>query len=669
MKLKKHIGFTLAELMVMLAVLTVLLAAFAPVFTVRYKNSAAESVWSFVKGDDEFDIYSNPLSDVLTSQLFIGMQPTDKADVSNYLKAGSNVLYSKLVIRATNKLGLSFGSEKQKQIRFQYGTSREGKNVGSMFAGNQSILLGGDYKKISDSATGNTAFGSGALDALTSGTYNTAFGTNAGSKLTTGKYNTLIGYGAGSSITSSGYNTIIGYNAGSGAIGNRNTVIGNYSGTKMGDDNTVIGEYAATKQIGSHNTAIGYGALSVGSSAADYNTAIGYQAMMTTSSLGSYNTAIGAESCNLMTGSYKTCIGYKAGSIASSYTKDLNLFSDGTERIYIGTKPVFRTSSGKMDFDGVSVLEVHNVNTRTGGYPFTTQSGKFGSSSVVVNGNLIVRGQPYLTAKSAFYPDTEDSSGYRAPALVGFKKERPKDATHLHTFMGWDGAKKDTRVIGGSGDHRVRHAKINGRTNCTCARRCTADTDGYYSYDWRSRVENDSKNTDGYRWRGPYKDLSLGGKSCENKAGSDHESMHVDLNAAHGLENSCCPDLASDIRLKDLTTIFDDSLNAINRLTVYNYTYKSDEEQQPQVGVIAQDLKRVFPNAVSKDKKGYYQIRWDEMLYAAINAIKTLDSKIEALASRVSKDRARIATLKKDNANLEKKLNSLANELTELEKK
>ena len=121
--------------------------------------------------------------------------------------------------------------------------------------------------------------------------------------------------------------------------------------------------------------------------------------------------------------------------------------------------------------------------------------------------------------------------------------------------------------------------------------------------------------------------------------------------------------------MKDLTTIFDDGLNAINRLTVYNYTYKADEEQQPQVGVIAQDLKRVFPNAVSKDKKGYYQIRWDEMFYAAINAIKTLDSMIEALASRVSKDRARIATLKKDNANLEKKLNSLANELTELEKK
>lgn len=656
MKFKKHIGFTLAELMVILAVLTVLLAAFAPVFTVRYKNSAAESVWSFVKGDDEFDIYSNPLSEVLTSQLFIGMQPTDKTDVNNYLKSGNNVLHSKLVIRASNKLGISFGSEKQKQIKFQYGSSREGKSVGTMFAGNQSILLGGDYKKISDSAKDNTAFGSGALDSLTTGTYNSAFGTNAGQKLTTGKYNTLIGYNAGSSITDKSYNTIVGYNAGSGAIGEGNTVIGNYSGTKMSNYNTIIGEYAATKQIGSHNTAIGYRALDMTSQAGDYNTAVGHQAM-TTSSVGSYNTAIGSDSCNALSGaSYKTCIGYKAGSLTSSYTKDLNLFKDSVERIFIGTKPLFRSSTASENFDGGAVLEVHNINSKSGTYPIRIGSSNFGDSSVVINGNLIVRGQPFVESRSYFYD--------RAPALIGFTMERPKDATRLHCFMGKDGSRKDARVPGRRG---YRHAKWGGHTSCVCSRKCGADTDGVYSYDWTSRLKDGSSEVDGIRWSTTYTDLSLG-KTC-NPNRTDHDTLNIDINYAHGGENSCCPDLASDIRLKDLTTIFDDGLNAINRLTVYNYTYKADEEQQPQVGVIAQDLKRVFPNAVSKDKKGYYQIRWDEMFYAAINAIKQLDSKIEALASRVSKDRARIATLKKDNANLEKKLNSLANELTELEKK
>lgn len=660
MKLKKHIGFTLAELMVILAVLTVLLAAFAPVFTVRYKNSAAESVWSFVKGDDEFDIYSNPLSDVLTSQLFIGMQPTDKTDVNNYLKSGNNVLHSKLVIRASNKLGISFGSEKQKQIKFQYGSSREGKSVGTMFAGNQSILLGGDYKKISDSAKDNTAFGSGALDSLTTGTYNSAFGTNAGQKLTTGKYNTLIGYNAGSSITDKSYNTIVGYNAGSGAIGEGNTVIGNYSGTKMSNYNTIIGEYAATKQIGSHNTAIGYRALDMTSQAGDYNTAVGHQAM-TTSSVGSYNTAIGSDSCNALSGaSYKTCIGYKAGSLTSDFLNSTKLFSDDIERIYIGSKAFSKKNSTDLwsnyNSDGGAVLEVHNINSKSGTYPVRIGSSNFGDSSVVINGHLIVRGQPFIESRSYFYD--------RAPALIGFTMERPKDATKTSAFMGKDGSRRDRRVPGRRG---LLHAKWGGHTSCVCSRKCSADTDGVYSYDWTSRLKEGSSEVDGYRWSTTYTDLSLG-KTCNPNRDND-EKLNIDINYAHGGENSCCPDLASDIRLKDLTTIFDDGLNAINRLTVYNYTYKADEEQQPQVGVIAQDLKRVFPNAVSKDNKGYYQIRWDEMFYAAINAIKTLDSKVEALASRVSKDRARIATLKKDNANLEKKLNSLANELTELEKK
>ena len=123
------------------------------------------------------------------------------------------------------------------------------------------------------------------------------------------------------------------------------------------------------------------------------------------------------------------------------------------------------------------------------------------------------------------------------------------------------------------------------------------------------------------------------------------------------------------MRLKNVGDKFSAGLDEIKKLNIYNYTYKSDDTKAPHVGVIAQDLKRVFPTAVSKDENGYYQISWDEMFYAAINAVKTLNTKVESLANRVVTDQKRIATLKKDNANLEKKLNSLSAELTELEKK
>lgn len=173
----------------------------------------------------------------------------------------------------------------------------------------------------------------------------------------------------------------------------------------MSNYNTIIGEYAATKQIGSHNTAIGYRALDMTSQAGDYNTAVGHQAM-TTSSVGSYNTAIGSDSCNALSGaSYKTCIGYKAGSLTSSYTKDLNLFKDTVERIFIGTKPLFRSSTASENFDGGAVLEVHNINSKSGTYPIRIGSSNFGDSSVVINGNLIVRGQPFIETRSHFYDE------------------------------------------------------------------------------------------------------------------------------------------------------------------------------------------------------------------------------------------------------------------------
>ena len=67
------------------------------------------------------------------------------------------------------------------------------------------------------------------------------------------------------------------------------------------------------------------------------------------------------------------------------------------------------------------------------------------------------------------------------------------------------------------------------------------------------------------------------------------------------------------------------------QLKVFNYTFKKDEKKTPHVGVIAQDLQKVFPDAVTKAKDGFLRIRFEDMFYAMINAIKELDSRITAL--------------------------------------
>lgn len=94
----------------------------------------------------------------------------------------------------------------------------------------------------------------------------------------------------------------------------------------------------------------------------------------------------------------------------------------------------------------------------------------------------------------------------------------------------------------------------------------------------------------------------------------------------------------SDIKLKNVLGDNVSGLNEIKKLNVKNFTYKYDTFQKPQVGVIAQDLKQVFPNSVKEDARtGSLFISKDEMFYAMINAIKTLSAELQTLKNEIKK--------------------------------
>lgn len=128
----------------------------------------------------------------------------------------------------------------------------------------------------------------------------------------------------------------------------------------------------------------------------------------------------------------------------------------------------------------------------------------------------------------------------------------------------------------------------------------------------------------------------------------------------------------SDKRLKSIISENSAGIEELNRLKVYNYTFKNDNKKNPHVGVIAQDLQKVFPNAVKKDKEGYLQIRFEDMFYAMINSIKELDKKTNENIIKYSAD---INDLKKEvnyqKAKLaaqEKEINRLKQEINDLKK-
>jgi len=91
----------------------------------------------------------------------------------------------------------------------------------------------------------------------------------------------------------------------------------------------------------------------------------------------------------------------------------------------------------------------------------------------------------------------------------------------------------------------------------------------------------------------------------------------------------------SDIRLKNLKGENKNGLNKIKQLQVYNYTFKNEPDKK-RVGIVAQELIKIFPDAVSKDKNGYYVIRREDIFYALVNAVKELDQKLETILNKTT---------------------------------
>lgn len=136
--------------------------------------------------------------------------------------------------------------------------------------------------------------------------------------------------------------------------------------------------------------------------------------------------------------------------------------------------------------------------------------------------------------------------------------------------------------------------------------------------------------TDGDKWRKDYKDNSRAHVHFTDPTKGDNVGTHK----------------YSDIRLKNVGEEFKGGLEELNKLKFYNYTFKDDVNKTQQVGVIAQDLQKVFPKAITEGQYGYLKIRWDEMFYAVINAVKELNTKITALADKYQNVQSELTNLR-----------------------
>lgn len=593
-------AYTIAEVMIVLLILTVIFAAFAPIITKRklssYKSSNA--IWNKYNETKGFDAYFDPSNTKNTGTAFFGVKPDSYGAVTSTLTPLSRVVIRSGPVTSGNKL--------QRQIQFRFGRlsgnaaeKKYGRFAGTWLMDRQNVLLGGAYPNIDNTpdnieARDNVAIGYQSMNALKNAQGNTALGLSALSENISGKYNTAIGYNAGSTLQAD-YNTYIGAGAGEKASGSRNTAVGYQAGyNNSGSVNVFVGANAGRTGSGSYNVGIGYDALR--SVSGNYNVAIGTGALKNLTT-GSYNTAIGYNACSeVTTGSHKTCIGYNSGPGANTQTSYMSATgswsrgqtvsdylgskTDNLERTYIGGRP--------YNYGGDAVMEIHNVGGTNSN--LINNPGVKSNTTTVINGNLIVRGRTMMTIGSK---------------LWSFVEVDPKGSSAEHSMGYYSNNNIGTILAGNQQDYTVCYdTKVN---------------------------------------TGPFP-LKLKGGVCLDSTSSDR-------------------------RLKNIGTRSIAGLKELNQLKIYDYTFKNDKSKHSQIGVMAQDLQKVFPNSVFEGPDGYLRIRWDEMFFASINAIKELDRKIVSLVNRATKVETQIARLEQENISLKTQVDALSVRVEKLKNK
>lgn len=536
-----------------------------------------------------------------------GMRTWTSTAVFGFTPSKLESPYAKTIIKA---------KPKQRMIQFRYG-SGSGISTGSLFLDDKNnIYLTSNNDKLvnADKSKSATAAGLGALSNRSNVTYSVALGSDAfkGDKDTSSTNDTIINaIGSASSKNLKGVSTTTAI----GALSNQSRINPVYT-VAIGGQSLASFDYHPQKSV-----YVGYstGAGEKNTSDVAYNTILGSsypggEGSNSNTILGYNSYTNGYEAAKHVTavGAY-TCNSIK-GVKSDSANAGRTCIGYGSGREYNNTPDaftqddydrVFLGGTPLGGFNGRGVVEVHNINTSYTAL-MTDEAGAHGATESLPSNSVVMNSN--IVVRGGLYT-------YSPRKLVGHRPIGISDAW-TNKFV----CKDD------------KYASISGKGGYHCI------------------------------WDG-----SPGDKS---------ESFFEAGNTCGGLDKyptgtSGCPNLktTSDRRLKDNISENNSGLKEILALKPYEYIFKSDKKKTPQVGVIAQDLQTVFPNSVHQSEDGYLHIRWDEMFYAMINAIKTLDKKVVQIASDITGMESDVKQLKSSHSKIQKQIASLNERATKLERK
>lgn len=134
----------------------------------------------------------------------------------------------------------------------------------------------------------------------------------------------------------------------------------------------------------------------------------------------------------------------------------------------------------------------------------------------------------------------------------------------------------------------------------------------------------------------------------DGKVGIGTSSPAYELHVLGQVAGSSAFMNASDKRLKENIHTLENSLEKIHQLRGVRFHFTEDAQKtyhnssREELGVIAQEVKKVFPQAVSKDSSGIYSVAYSMLISPLIEAVKELDKKVSVENKALKEENAAI---------------------------
>ena len=420
---------------------------------------------------------------------------------------------------------------------------------------------------------GVTAFGQAALNANTTGVSNSAFGQNCISNNTTGGYNTAVGFSSLASNTTASNNTAVGYQAGySNTTGSSIQCFGYQSG---------YGLVTATRV-----TAIGEFSAYGSSTTTGYLTAVGSGGVLYANTTGVNNAGFGGNASgengtlrNNTTGSDLSAFGW--GALGSNTTGSSNT-AIGRNALQANTTASYNTALGYQAGYTTSTTASNTYIGNQAGYTTT------GASNTFIGGSA-----GYLV-----------SSGASNTILGRYNGNQG----------GLDIRTSSNYIVLSDGDGNPRlYIDNNG----------SVYPNGTIYYQTNQNMRFPSTGGTGY----------VGYITSASNFQISYNSTSAGVVLTSGATSW---GTFSDSRLKNVTGTYTNALADIAQIEPVKFTWKADEDNKPQVGVIAQSVQNVVPEAVESSTiemngtEEYLTVRYTELIPLMIASIQELKAEFDA---------------------------------------